>query len=52
MVDPDQVNRDVEASSSIDNRLGVLLDSLLRLGVHHRRLGRPTSGPDLPRHHV
>jgi hypothetical protein len=52
VVDPDQVDRDVEASSSVDHHLGVFLDSLLRLGVHHRRLGRPTSGPDFPRHGV
>jgi hypothetical protein len=51
VVDPDQVDRDVEASSSVDHHLGVLLDSLLRIGVHHGRLGRSAGGPNFRRHH-
>jgi hypothetical protein len=37
VVDTDQVHRDVEASSSVDadHRLGMLLNSLLGMGVHH-----------------
>jgi hypothetical protein len=52
VVDPDQVDRDVEASSSVDDRLGVLLDCLLGIGVHHGCLGSPAGDKYLRRYFI